>query len=152
MRIHDGLLGLLFIVLGIAVVVQAIGFPGMPGQAIGPGTFPTLFGTLFIIGGLIIGWQGIRSGAMPLIKLNEGWAHKDRALAAAIAIFGTLILAIYFEQIGFIIGAAVLLLAMYWVQGFRKPIWIGVTLAFVASVYYGMAKLLLVPLPAGPLF
>lgn len=152
MRIHDGLLGLVFIALGIATVWQAASFPGMPGQAIGPGTFPMAFGGIFVIGGLIISGKGIKAGVGRLVQFNEGWHHTDRAVAAAIAVFGSLLLAIFFEQIGFIIGAAALLLAMYWVQGYRSLLWIAVSLGFVGLVYYAMAKLLLVPLPTGPLF
>lgn len=151
MRIHDGLLGLFFILLGLYVVWQASSFPSMPGQAIGPGTFPVVFGVLFILGGLIIGRTGVMAGMGRLVVFNEGWRHGERALAAAVAIIGTLVLAMFFEQIGYIIGAAVLLITLYMLLGHRSPLWIGVSVVFVGATYYGMAKLL-VPLPAGPLF
>lgn len=152
MRIHDGLLGLLFIVLGACVIWQAASFPSMPGQAIGPGTFPLVFGVMFVIGGAIIGRAGLLAGMGRLATFNEGWRHRDRALAAFVAVIGTLVLAFFFEQIGFLIGGAVLLIALYMLLGHRSPRWIVVSLVFVGAVYYGMAKLLLVPLPTGPLF
>ncbi|MHA6689889.1 tripartite tricarboxylate transporter TctB family protein [Devosia sp. A449] len=152
MRIHDGLLGLVFIALGITTVWQAASFPGMPGQAIGPGTFPMVFGGIFILGGLIISGKGLMAGAGRLVQFDEGWRHPKRAIAAGIAILGSLLLAIFFEQIGFIIGGSVILIALYWVQGYRSLVWIAVSLGFVGVVYYAMAKLLLVPLPTGPLF
>lgn len=151
MRIHDGLLGLFFLLLGGFVIWQSSTFPSMPGQAIGPDTFPTIFGVLFIVGGLIIGRSGLAAASGRLLELNEGWRHPERAIAALIAVVGTLVLAFFFEEIGFVIGCAVLMIALYILLGHRSPIWIAVSIIFVGVVYYGMAKLLLVPLPLGPL-
>ncbi len=152
MRIHDGFIGLFFIILGSFVILQAATFPAMPGQAIGPGTFPLIFGALFIVGGLIIGRSGVMAGMGKLGELNPGWRHPERAVAAAVAVLGTLFLAIFFEQIGFLLGGAALLIALYMLQGHRSLVWVVVSIGFVGAVYYGMAKLLLVPLPTGPLF
>lgn len=151
MRIHDSLIGLFFIVLGIAVIWQAYSFPVMPGQAIGPGTFPLVFGIVFVVGGLIVGRTGLATAGSQIVAFNEGWRHRNRALAAAIAILGTFVLGVFFEEIGFVIGGAVLIVALYVVQGHRSPLWLAVSLIFIALVYYSMAKLLLVPLPLGPL-
>lgn len=151
MRIHDGLIGLFFIMLGIYVVWEAASFPAMPGQAIGPGTFPTIFGGLFVAGGLIVGRAGLAAGLGRLVVLDEGWRRPERAAAASVAIIGTLILAFFFTEIGFLLGGSLLLTAIFWLTGHRSPLWIVVSIGFVSLVYLAMSKLLLVPLPAGPL-
>lgn len=152
MRVHDGLVGLFFILLGLYVLWEASSFPSMPGQAFGPGTFPVLFGVMFVAGGLIIGRASLAAGFGRVLVLDEGWRHPERAAAAAVAVFGTLALAFFFNEIGFLLGGAVLLIALYMLLGHRSALWVVVSIAFVGAVYYAMAKLLLVPLPTGPLF
>ncbi|RDE10150.1 tripartite tricarboxylate transporter TctB family protein [Pelagibacterium lacus] len=152
MRIHDSLIGLFFVVLGAYVLFEASRFPGMPGQAIGPGSFPMLFGALFVIGGLIIARQGIAEGFGKLVVLNEGWLVPSRAIAVVVSVFGTILLAAFFSQIGFLIGGVLLLVTLFMLLGHRSLLWVAVAVGFVFGIYFLMSRLLLVPLPAGPLF
>ncbi|SMQ85442.1 putative tricarboxylic transport membrane protein [Devosia lucknowensis] len=152
MRIHDTLIGAFFLLLGSYIIFEAVRFPAMPGQAIGPGTFPMVFGAVFLVGGLIVGRSGLAQGFSRLVEINDGWRHADRAIAAAVAVLGTLLFAVFFEQIGFIFGAIALMLVLYVLLGHRNWLWLAVPFVFVGVVYYAMARLLLVPLPTGPLF
>lgn len=152
MRFHDTIVGVFLMLLGGFILQQASGFPQMPGQSIGPGTFPTVFAVAFILGGGVIAFQGWRTArAARAIALNPGWRSRDRFAATAIALLGALALVSFFDVIGFPIGAGLLLSALYLALGHRSPIWIAVSFAFAGVLYYGMAKLLFVPLPLGPL-
>ncbi len=152
MRIHDTLIGAFFLVLGAYIIFEAVRFPAMPGQVVGPGTFPMIFGTVFLVGGLIVGRTGLAQGFSQLVDLNEGWRHPDRLIAALVATVGTLVFAAFFDQIGFILGALALMLTLYVLLGHRTWLWLISPFIFVGVVYYAMARLLLVPLPTGPLF
>lgn len=152
MRIHDTLIGAFFLVLGAYIIFEAVRFPAMPGQAVGPGTFPMIFGTVFLVGGLIVGRTGLAQGFSRLVVLDDGWRHPDRLIAAIVATVGTLVFATFFDQIGFIIGAIALMLTLYLLLGHRTWLWLTSPFIFVGVVYYAMARLLLVPLPPGPLF
>ena len=152
MRIHDTFIGAFFLVLGAYIIFEAARFPAMPGHAVGPGTFPMIFGAVFLVGGLIVGRSGLAQGFSQLVELNEGWRHPDRLIAALVATVGTLLFAAFFDQIGFILGALALMLTLYVLLGHRTWLWLVSPFIFVGVVYYAMARLLLVPLPTGPLF
>ena len=52
MKFSDKLVGMALVAFGLWVLLTARGFPQLPGQMIGPGTFPTLLGSLCALGGL----------------------------------------------------------------------------------------------------
>lgn len=150
MRIHDTIIGIFLILLGTFILVQAIYFPDMPGQVIGPGTFPTVLAVGFMIGGLLVALQGWRARAsMRWIVLESGWAERRRLVPVLIGLVGTLVLAANFDRIGFPLGGGLLLVALYFSLGYRSLKWAAISILFVSAVYYGMAKILLVPLPLG---
>lgn len=149
MKLHDSLIGLLLIAFGGWVLWQAQGFPSMPGQIIGPGTFPTLLGGLCLLGGAMLAWEGRAVPARPLLIIHDGWRKGSRILCVAVAIFGTLLLAVTFESVGFPIGGTLLLAALFYSAGLRRPQWLAVAAVFVLTVHLVMTRLLYVPLPAG---
>ena len=148
MKFSDKLVGVALVAFGLWVLLTARGFPQLPGQMIGPGTFPTLLGSLCALGGLGIAVQGFRASA-PMVALHPGWRRPDRALAALVAVGGTALFAANFEWIGFPLGGALLLSAVYAAAGLRSPRWILLSVAFVLAVHLLMTRLLYVPLPAG---
>lgn len=152
MRIHDTIIGVFLMLLGGYILWQASGFPQMPGQAIGPASFPTLLALGFLGGGAIVAIKGWRNRQTTgWIVLEKGWSEMSRLVPALVAIIGTVLLAALFEQIGFLVGGSLLLIALYFTLGYRSAKWFAMSVAFIGAVYYGMAKILLVPLPLGML-
>lgn len=150
MRIHDTIIGVFLMLLGGYILWQASGFPQMPGQAIGPASFPTVLALGFLGGGAIVAIKGWRSRqARRWVVLEKGWTEANRLIPVLVALIGTVLLAGLFEQIGFLVGGSLLLVALYFTLGYRSVKWCVVSVAFIGAVYYGMAKVLLVPLPLG---
>jgi putative tricarboxylic transport membrane protein len=149
MRLHDSLIGLLLIGFGSWVLWQAQGFPAMPGQIIGPSTFPTLLGSLCALGGLLLVWQGRSTSKGELVWIHEGWRIGSRTACVAVAVLGTLLLAVTFEKVGFPVGGTLLLSALFYTAGLNRPKWIAVAAIFVLTVHLVMTRLLYVPLPSG---
>ncbi|WP_265517248.1 tripartite tricarboxylate transporter TctB family protein [Nitratireductor luteus] len=149
MKFHDSLIGAILLAFGFWVVVTALGYPQMPGQSIGPGTFPSVLGALFIAGGALLTISGLRTRGTTLLDIDPGWRHADRLAAALLATVGAVLLALVFESVGFPLGGFVLVTALFVLSGYRHPIWIGVSAVFVLAVYLLMTRLLYVPLPAG---
>jgi putative tricarboxylic transport membrane protein len=148
MKFHDTAIGAVLIAFGIWVVATAWSFPKLTGQAIGPGTFPILLGTLCTLGGAIVALQGMARPA-PLAMLHTGWRHPGRALAAVIAIGGAFLLALNFETIGFPLGGSLLMLAIYLSTGHRSLGPMMFSIAFVLTVHILLTRFLQVPLPSG---
>lgn len=150
MKVNDMALGAFFLILGSWITLTAWAFPAMPGQAVGPGTFPKVIGSLIALGGLALVFGGGNRRA-PLLVLAEGWHNNRNALAAAVALVGTALLALGFEVIGFPLGASLLLCALYLASQKFSPRLLALAVGFVLIVHLMMTRLLLVPLPAGPL-
>ncbi|WP_165223114.1 tripartite tricarboxylate transporter TctB family protein [Affinirhizobium pseudoryzae] len=149
MKLHDSLIGLLLIAFGGWVLWQAQSFPAMPGQMIGPSTFPTLLGGLCALGGLLLVWQGRRISRDELVCIHEGWRIGSRVACVAVAVFGTLLLGVTFETVGFPVGGTLLLSALFYAAGLHRARWIAVSAIFVLTVHLVMTRLLYVPLPSG---
>ncbi len=148
MKFGDRIVGLVLCAFGLWVVVEAWSFPRLTGQPIGPGSFPLVLGTLCAVGGLAIAVQGMRAGG-PVAMIDPNWRRGDRVAAAAVAVAGTGSLAAGFEWIGFPLGGALLLAAVYRAAGLRSLWWTLLSVAFVLCVHLLMTRVLYVPLPAG---
>ena len=149
MKVHDSLIGAVLIAFGLWVLVTAWGYPQMPGQSIGPGTFPSVLGALFIASGILLVISGLRERGARLIQIDPGWRYPARFAAAILATAGVAAFAMVFETIGFPLGSFLLLAALFIFSGYRNPIWIVVSAGFVLAVHLAMTRLLYVPLPAG---
>lgn len=150
MKFNDAILGIVFILFGLLIIYHANTFPEMPGQMVGPSTFPTLIGSGFLLGGILIAIQHFRSSKKaPLITINEGWFKKARILSFSVVIVGSMLYAVWIESIGFILGGIILVIALLWLEGHRKPFILGVSAVFVMLVYYLLSHQLHVPLPSG---
>lgn len=149
MKLHDSLIGLILIAFGSWVLWQAQGFPAMPGQIIGPSTFPTFLGCMCTLGGVLLVWQGRRTSKGELVWIHDGWRIGSRIACVAVAVFGTLLLAVTFEKVGFPVGGTLLLSALFYAAGYNSPKWVAVAAVFVLTVHLIMTRLLYVPLPSG---
>lgn len=150
MRLHDAISGLFFLVLGLAVLLVSRHFPMMPGQAIGPSSLPTLIGSGMMLGGAIVVAQAVRGAQPPLlVTLDPGWRKPMHLACVAFCLFGSLLLAIMFEEIGLPLGALVLCSGIYLLSGLRKPMLFVTLIVFIAVLTLVMTRLLYVPLPLG---
>lgn len=152
MRIHDAVLGIVIVLFGVLVIGHAATFPIMPGQAIGPSTFPTALGIGFVICGSLIAVPGIRQfRKTPVMVLADGWKAPRQLIAATVVIVGTAACALAFEAVGFPISVVVLTFGLLLLMRYRPMVSLGISIAFVSAIYWIMARQLLVPLPLGPL-
>lgn len=150
MRLHDVISGFFFMALGLAVLLMARNFPQMPGQEIGPSTFPTLIGTCMMLGGAIVAAISLRRlRKSALVTLDPGWRHPLHLASVGFCLLGTLVLSIWFEEIGFPLAALVMCTGMYLLSGLRKPLVFVMAAGFVAIVAFVMTRMLYVPLPMG---
>ncbi|MCZ8259557.1 MAG: hypothetical protein O9333_05450, partial [Beijerinckiaceae bacterium] len=58
MKIHDSLLGLLFVMIGAAILFTVAGYPKMPGQDVGPAMFPGVMAAALVIFGGTLALRG----------------------------------------------------------------------------------------------
>jgi putative tricarboxylic transport membrane protein len=149
MKIHDSLIGAVLFAFGLWVLITALGYPRMSGQSIGPGTFPSVLGSLFMLGGVALAVTGLRAHSATWVTIDDGWKHPGRRAAALLATAGVVLFALTFESVGFPIGGFILVAALFLLCGYRNPAWIGVSAVFVLALHLLMTRLLYVPLPAG---
>ncbi|MFI0473203.1 tripartite tricarboxylate transporter TctB family protein [Halomonas sp. HMF6819] len=150
MKANDIVIGAMFILLGLLTVFQARTFPSMAGQMVGPSTFPTLIGSGLSVGGAVLILKQLLAGERaPLVIANSGWFKTKRVLSFALLFVGSLVFAIWIEEIGFVIGGAILAIALLWLENYRKPLILGFAALFVVVVYYLLSQQLNVPLPTG---
>ena len=151
MKLSDVTAGLLAAMLGLAVVLQALTFPAMPGQPIGPSLFPIVIGLgLMAAGaGLIVG--GVRAPGLPYVEL-EDWARRPRAVASfALVVAALLFYAVAVNTLGFFLTATVFLSVLFLGFGLRRRRILPLALAVTLAIHYVFYTLLRVPLPWGVL-
>ncbi|MCC7281696.1 MAG: tripartite tricarboxylate transporter TctB family protein [Acetobacteraceae bacterium] len=150
MRVSDTLSGGICVLAGAALAWHAAGFPKTAVQAYGPGFFPELLGMLLGICGVLLIVRGV-SERQPITDL-PAWTRSPAAWAR-VALIPACVVA-YLElapRIGFL-GAATIPTAIMLAILSRRP-WLSLLVAAgsAVAIWLMFAKLLLVPLPAGPL-
>ena len=148
MRFNDGLIGTVLILFGTAVLLYTRGFPTLEEGYPGPALFPNVLAVLFLIAGLVLLFQGVRSKA-PLIKIDRQ-ALGGRALLNILSVLAAVVVYIFLsETVGFLIlSCGLLFLLMTWL---RATVFWSVVMAcgVTLGIYLLFAKFLLVPLPWG---
>ncbi|MWB78319.1 tripartite tricarboxylate transporter TctB family protein [Pseudooceanicola sp. 216_PA32_1] len=133
---QDIVTGLLFAGLGIAAAWMATGYKGASG------IYPMTLGLILTLLGALVALKAVRSGR------NETRALVD---APAQMITASVVAALYVAAVvpfGFFTASFLVMLAMPFALGFRKPLYaLIVALAFVALVYLVFSVLLEKPLP-----
>ncbi len=152
MRLGDLVSGLLFVLLGLAVLAYARSLPPVPGHFYGPGLFPSIIGWGFAIGGGFLAASALRAGprGLPRFFSAPDWRAGSGRLLQVVLMFAAIAAFVLFgEFAGFAAIAFIALVAMYasagrgWVQSI--VIALGVTVGL--QLLFG--KLLGVPLPPG---
>jgi putative tricarboxylic transport membrane protein len=148
MRFNDGLIGIVLILCGAAVLLYTRGFPTLEEGYPGPALFPNVLAVLFLIAGLVLLIQGARSKAA-LIKIDRK-ALGGRALLNILSVLAAVVVYIFLsEPLGFLIlSFGLLFLLMTWFRA--SALWSMVMACSVTlGIYLLFSKFLLVPLPWG---
>ncbi|MBT2334723.1 tripartite tricarboxylate transporter TctB family protein [Variovorax paradoxus] len=152
MKFNDAIFGAILLALGGLVLVVVQGYPGMPGQQVGPALFPGLIAGGLCIGGAMLLAKGWRERhAVAWVRLGD-WAASPRHLLAAALVIGAVLFYIFAsERLGFLPTAAISLLAL--MLAMRVPPGRAVLIALIATlvIHAAFYKLLRVPLPWGVL-
>ncbi len=149
MRFNDAVIGIFLITFGALVLFLTKGFPTLSKGYPGPSLFPNVLAMLFMITGSILIVQGVRS-KRPWLKLSN--SLRGKPLANIVAVIAVIIAYIYLSDLlGFLILSFILLfLLMLWFK--VELLWnLLMASSVTVLVYLLFVKLLMVPLPGGPL-
>lgn len=152
MRFNDAVFGAAFLAFAAYVFLAASGFPTASGVAYGPGFFPKLLASLLAICGAILVVRGLRSRATtgwltlsPALRQPQGW------LGIAI-VFCTLLGYSWLDDVlGYHLTATLVVSGFMLFLKVRPLPALAFGLAAAILTYLVFARLLLVPLPLGPL-
>ncbi len=148
MRVSNTAIGVGLIVFAIAVLLYTRTFPTLERGYPGPSLFPNVLAVLFIIAGITLVAQGVRSGER-IIKFDISGITRS-GLINILLVLGSIVFYIYLSDfLGFQITSFILLFGlMKWLRvstHWSLVMACGITLA----IYLLFAKMLLVPLPWG---
>ena len=148
MRVSNTAIGVGLIVFAIAVLLYTRTFPTLEKGYPGPSLFPNVLAVLFIIAGIILVAQGVRSGDR-IIKFDTRGITRS-GFINILLVLGGIVFYIYLSDfLGFQITSFILLFGlMKWLRvstHWSLVMACGITLA----IYLLFAKILLVPLPWG---
>ena len=152
MKLNDAVFGLLFMLLGAAVLAAVQGYPKIPGQPVGPALFPGLIAAGLCVCGVLLVARGWRARADQPWLAWEDWVHSPRHVAALAVLLGAILFYILAaDKLGFLPAAALVLVSLFLVL--KVPPGRAVLIAVIAAlvVHFAFYKLLRVPLPWGVL-
>lgn len=148
MRIHDGLIGAVLLLLSLAVLWHVQGFPPAPGQNYGPAVFPTVIAMGLALASLALIWQGFGQ-RRALLEVSDGLRSGRHLLAFAVLIVGAVLYVLLVDRLGFIVCSVGLLVVLQWACGVQWGMNLAVALAATLAIHTAFYKLLKVPLPWG---
>ncbi len=148
MRVSNTAIGIGLIVFAIAVLFYTRTFPTLEKGYPGPSLFPNILAVLFIISGITLVVQGVRSGEK-ILRFETSGITRSGLINILLAL-GAIIFYIFLSDfLGFQITSFILLFGlMKWLRvsmAWSLVMACGVTLA----IYVLFAKILLVALPWG---
>jgi putative tricarboxylic transport membrane protein len=153
MRFNDAVFGVLLLIAAAAVLFVAHGFPAMPGQSFGPALFPKVIATGFAMAGAALVWTGLRRPAFAGMVALGDWARSGgHLLDVGLVVGGLAVLILLWDRLGFLIVATLLTGGL--MARFRQGRWLSSfagALAACLVIDWVFRRLLLVPLPLGPL-
>ena len=152
MRFDDRIIGLLLGLLAFATIYLARQIPAVPGTTYGPELMPTLVGIAMAGAAVRIFYLGLRAATPgPLVDVSD-WNGQSRGLvAAAWAIAGTIIGVLFFDKLGFPLYAFLFALPLMLLMRAKPLMAVIVSLVVALAAFLVFSRLLLVPLPVGPL-
>jgi putative tricarboxylic transport membrane protein len=155
-KLNDAVWGALFLLLGVAILVHVQGFPGMPGQKVGPALFPGAIAGALCVCALILIVRGVatraENGDGAAWLTADAWVRSPRHLLAFALVIGANVFYIALvDRLGFIPTGIIYLAALFLVFGVRVANALVIAVVATLVIHYAFYKLLRVPLPWGPL-
>jgi putative tricarboxylic transport membrane protein len=149
-KLNDAVWGALLLALALAVLWNVQGFPRIPGQNIGPGAFPGLLAIILAGCAVFLIVRGLRKGAARG-SLGQ-WLRSPGHVVNFLLTVGVLVFYIVAaDTLGFIITAALILLALFLKLGVKPKLAFPVAIVTVFAIHLIFYKLLRVSLPWGVL-
>lgn len=151
MKIHDTILGLIFALIGAAVVATVWTFPKMPGQDVGPAAFPGAAGALMVCAGLMLAWRGRTAPQRQrgLVAFGPWIASPRHVAAGAATVVGVALYAALSNRLGFLIVLPPLVFVWHLTLGVRWPAALASAVLSTLVIWGLFYKGLGVPLPWG---
>ena len=152
MKLNDAVFGLLFMLLGGAVLAAIQGYPKIPGQPVGPALFPGLIAAGLCICGVLLVVTGVRHRAEQGWVVFDDWLRSPRHVLGFVVLVGAIVLYILAsDRVGFLLTSAAILLALFLVLDVKPLTALLVAIVGSLLVHFAFYKLLRVPLPWGVL-
>jgi putative tricarboxylic transport membrane protein len=155
MRLPDRVTGLFFVGLGAAAAYGGWKLPPVPGQPVGPNVFPLVIGVGLALCGLAIAFEIGHSfeEEEEIVPFEGGAAPAPRGkLYGLRALLPPALLLFYVlaaDRLGFIVTAALIVLATSTALGARWKLSLPLTVLAPIAIHLIFSKLLRVPLPIG---
>ena len=156
MKFNDAVWGVLFALLGAAILWHVQGFPRIPGQNVGPALFPGVLAVAMLVCGAILIVSGLKArradrGSSRWAVAPEWLRSRRHVLAFAVLVASNVFYLLAVDWLGFLPTAFVYLAALMWVLRVRPAIAVLVAFLMALAIHYAFYKLLRVPLPWGVL-
>lgn len=152
MKFNDAVSGAALLALALAIFINVITFPNIPGQSVGPGIFPGLLAVLLAICAVLLIRKGLASAR------KEAWVAMGewmRSLYHVRNFFITIACLVFYifasEPLGFLLCSVLILCAMFWALWVRRALILPLAVLITIVIHTVFYKGLRVPLPWGVL-
>jgi putative tricarboxylic transport membrane protein len=148
MRVSNTATGIGLIIFAIAVLLYTRTFPTLEKGYPGPSLFPNVLAVLFIIAGITLVAQGIRSGEK-VLKFDTSAVTRSGLINILLALGGIVFYIYLSDFLGFQITSFIVLFGMMKWLRVSTPWSLATACVVTLAIYVLFAKILLVPLPWG---
>jgi putative tricarboxylic transport membrane protein len=148
MRVSNKVIGLVIILFGGAVLIDTRSFPSLENGYPGPSLFPNILAVLFIIAGIVLVVQGVRSSEK-FLKFDTAGISRGGVVNILLVLVAVLFYILLSDFLGFQITSFILLAGiMKWLK--VSTFWsLSMSVVVTEAIYILFAKILLVALPWG---
>ena len=148
MRISNTVIGLVIILFGGAVLIDTRTFPSLENGYPGPSLFPNILAVLFIIAGIVLVVQGVRSREK-FLKFDTTGISREGIVNILLVLIAVVFYIVLSDFLGFQIISFILLVGlMKWLK--VSTFWsLLMSVVITEAIYILFAKILLVALPWG---
>jgi putative tricarboxylic transport membrane protein len=149
-KLNDTVWGGLLLALSFAILWNVRTFPHIPGQSIGPAAFPAMLAIALAGCAIALIVRGLRAGHARLVFGD--WIRSPHHVGNFMLTVAVLLFYIFAaDTLGFLITAALILMAMFLKLGVRVKVALPVAIGTVFFIHIVFYKLLRVTLPWGVL-
>lgn len=150
MKLGDRLLGLLFVVLGLAMLRAAGSFPSAPGTRFGAGLFPSILGGGFAASGIVLIVQDLVASDRGPLFVRPAWAADAGTVLRFLLVPAAVLFYILASPtIGMVVASVMILGAFFAVLRVRARVAIAVAVSMSLAIHLAFSRMLQVPLPRG---